>query len=316
MAHMIEGNRMAYAGATPWHGIGQRLTEEDTKGVDRCIVKSGLNWNVGLEQLYTQDGRACPAFATVRDFDRSILGVVGPRYQVLQNIDAFRWFQPFLDSGAATLHTAGCLDSGRRIWVLAHVTDSKQDVVQGDRVDSFILLSNSHDSTMCVRAGFTPIRVVCANTLAAAHGSAGSKLLRVRHTESLQDTLSKIRDVMDLARREFAASIEQYRALASRHINAADLRKYVKQVFNAPEDEKSISGKMQNILSDAIRRAEIGLGNDTPLIRGTLWAAYNGVTESLGWKGRSADKRMNSLWFGSAADTNRRALEVALSMAS
>lgn len=313
MSHQIEGQRMAYAGQVPWHGIGKRIT--DTRSIEGTIVESGLNWTVGLEQLYTQDGRACPAFATVRDFDKSILGVVGPRYQVLQNIDAFRWFQPFLDSGKATLHTAGCLDSGRRVWVLAHVSDSKQEVVSGDRVDSFILLSNSHDGTMCVRAGFTPIRVVCANTLAAAHGNAGSKLLRVRHTASLQDTLAKIGEVMDLARREFSASMEQYRALAARHINATDLRKYVKQVFNAAEDEKAISGKMQNILSDAIRRAEVGLGNEIPLVRGTLWAAYNGITESLGWRGRSADKRMNSLWFGNAADTSRRALDLALSMA-
>lgn len=315
MSHEIEGNRMMYVGETPWHKLGVRLENPPT--VAEGIKAAGLDWGVRLERCQLGDGRPVDAFATIRELDSKILGVVGPRYEVLQNLDAFKFFDPFLESGAATLHTAGCLDEGRRIWVLAHVTNGKQDVVAGDRVDSFILLSNSHDGTLAVRVGFTPIRVVCANTLSMAHNDrAGSQLLRVRHTASVKDTLDKIREVMDAANKQFAASIEQYRALAARHVNATDLRKYVRQVYQAPDDPKDDSSRLHNILADAVQRAEYGKGAQLPLVRGTLWAAYNGVTEALTWaRGANQDKRLNSLWFGSSAELSRRALDVALQMA-
>jgi phage/plasmid-like protein (TIGR03299 family) len=203
------------------------------------------------------------------------------------------------------------------VWVLAHVAGSKTEIVPGDRVDSFILLSNSHDGTLAVRVGFTPIRVVCANTLSMAHSNAGSKLLRVRHTKSVNDTLALIRDVMDLAEKEFAATAAQYRALAARHVNATDLRKYVRQVLQAGDKPEEDSGRMRNLIADIIHRAEYGTGNDATGVRGTLWAAYNGVTEHLTHaRGSDRDARLNSLWFGSSADVSKRALELALAMAS
>jgi phage/plasmid-like protein (TIGR03299 family) len=315
MAHQIEGNRMMYVGETPWHGIGTRLDAPPT--VADGIKAAGLDWTVAMERLQMADGRHVDAYATVREFDRKILGVVGPRYQPLQNIDAFRFFDPFIESKAATLHTAGCLDEGRRVWVLAHVANSKTEIVPGDRVDSFILLSNSHDGRLAVRVGFTPIRVVCANTLAMAHGAAASKLLRVRHTRSVNDTLALIRDVIDLAHKEFAATAAQYRALAARHVNANDLRKYVRQVLQAGDKPEEDSGRMRNLIADIIHRAEYGIGNNIPGVRGTAWSAYNAVTEHLTHvRGSDRDARLNSLWFGSSADVSKRALELALAMAS
>lgn len=315
MAHMIES--MAYVGATPWHGLGEELQEGAS--IAEFIVKSGLNTTVEKRQLYMADGRKVDAFATVRVEDGAILGHhVGPQYTPLQNIDAFRFFQPFLDAGQATLHTAGSLDGGRRVWVLAKITKGLYPIADGDDVEAFSLLSHGHDGTLAVRCGFTPIRVVCQNTLSMAHGSAASKLLRVRHTAAVKDTLEQIRDVMDLARQEFAATAQQYRQLAQRHINATDLRKYVRKVFEVDEqDPKDDSTRIKNIMDDVVSRSILGVGNDMPSVRGSLWTAYNGVTEWLSHaRGNNQDTRLNSLWFGSGADLSKRALEVALAMAS
>jgi hypothetical protein len=74
---------------------------------------------------------------------------------------------------------------------------------------------------------------------------------------------------------------------------------------------------MKNIIEEIVGLAEAGRGNDLPSVRGTLWTAYNGVTEWLTYsRGRSQENRMNSLWFGDGANLNRQALEVALSMAA
>ena len=190
--------KMMFVGETPWHGLGNQLDEAPTIG--EAIDASGLDWEVGLKPLQTTDGTPVSHRATYRKTDGSILGVVGPRYTPLQNRDAFDWFQPFLDAGECNLHTAGSLHSGQKVWVLAQLNRDNSEIVKGDEVCKFILLSNSHDGTTAIRVGYTPIRVVCVNTLAAAHSKhSGSKLIRIRHTRSSKNNLENVRDIMDLS---------------------------------------------------------------------------------------------------------------------
>ncbi len=312
MAHEVES--MFFVRSAPWHGLGTKLDNPPT--VAEAIRAAGLDWHVESEPLHLGDGRAAPAFATVRASDRRILGVVGPKYRPLQNADAFAFFQPFLDAGQARLETAGSLRNGQRVWALARLAGGPLEIVPGDAVERFVLLSNSHDGTLAVRVGFTPIRVVCANTLAMAHGGDASQLIRVRHTASVRDNLEAIRDVMDLANQRFEATAEQYRRLAGRTINQADVKRYVRRVFQVADDAQP-SARLADILLTVEALAEAGRGNDRPLVRGTVWAAYNGVTEYLGAvASRNADSRLNSLWFGDGALTSRRALEIALEMAA
>ena len=319
MAHELEMNtngtaKMFFTGTTPWHGLGTRLQKPPT--VAEGIQAAGLDWTVRLDALQTADGRMTDHNATVRSTDNQVLGVVGPQYRPLQNVDAFQWFQPFLDAGAASLHTAGSLREGRRVWVLARLSGGPLEIAAGDVVERFILLSNSHDGTLAVRVGFTPIRVVCANTLAMAHGSDASKLIRIKHTESCQANLAAVRSVMDAANSQFEATADQYRKLARAGVSRADVKKYIRQVFEVKDDAET-STRLANMMADVLRLCEGGRGNATPAVRGTLWAAYNGVTEFLGTAaGRNQDSRLNSLWFGESANANRRALELALAMAA
>src|SRR5262249_28186145 len=157
---------------------------------------------------------------------------------VLDNA-AFGWFQPFLDAREEALHTAGSLRSGSRIWVLAKLSRDPLVIAEGDTVERFLLLSHGHDGSLAVRCGFTPIRVVCANTLAMAHGSDASKLIRLKHTKDVLENLANVREVMDLANAEFEATAEQYRRLARKSVNQSDLRKYVKRVLKVEDDQEA-----------------------------------------------------------------------------
>jgi phage/plasmid-like protein (TIGR03299 family) len=200
------------------------------------------------------------------------------------------------------------------VWVLAKLNRDPLVIAEGDEVEKFILLSHGHDGSLAVRCGFSPIRVVCQNTLSMAHGSDASKLIRVRHTESVLENLANVREIMDLANAEFEATAEQYRRLARKSVNQADLRKYVRRVLKVEDGQDST--RSRNIVEEIVRLAEAGRGNDLPSVRGTLWTAYNGVSEWLTYnRGRSEDNRLNSLWFGDSALINRLALEVALDMA-
>lgn len=314
MAHEVES--MAYFGGLPWHRLGTALEEADLYEWSSASRKAGLDWEVELVPLVTADTQAKVAHRAVRrTSDARVLGVVGPRYAPLQNRDAFGWFQPFLDAREAALHTAGALRQGSRVWVLAKLNRDPLVIAEGDTVEKYLLLSHGHDGSLAVRAGFTPIRVVCANTLAMAHSADASKLIRLKHTKDLLENLANVREIMDLANAEFEATAEQYRRLARKSINQADLRRYVKKVFKV-EDDRDTGTRMANIMAEVMALAEAGRGNSLPSIRGTYWSAYNGVSEWLTYsRGRSDDNRLNSLWFGDSALTNRHALEVALDMA-
>jgi phage/plasmid-like protein (TIGR03299 family) len=242
--------------------------------------------------------------------------VVGPRFAPLQNRAAFEWFQPFLDGREAALHTAGSLRQGSRVWVLAKLNRDPLVIAPGDEVEKFILLSHGHDGSLAVRVGYTPIRVVCQNTLSMAHSSDASKLIRVKHTRDVHENLANIRQIMDVANAEFEATAEQYRLLVRRSINQEDLRRYVQKVLRI-EDEPSPSTRINHIMDEISRLFEVGRGNDLPSVRGSLWASYNAVTEWLGYqRGRNPQSRLDSLWFGDSATLNRYALEIALAMAA
>jgi phage/plasmid-like protein (TIGR03299 family) len=320
MAHEIE--TMMYVNETPWHGLGTKLNAPPS--IEEAIRCAGLDWNVDLARLQTADGQTAPAFATRRTSDGKILGVVGPDYRVLQNSKAFAFFDPFVKSSEALIETAGSLRQGSRVWVLARINREPSIIVRkaDDVVQKYILLSNSHDGTMAVRVGFTPIRVVCANTLAMAHGDSASKLVRVRHTAKAETSLEALRDVMNLANQQFEATAEQYRRLAEVDINSADLAKYVCRVFSptlADSDDEDVMKKAETsrVLASVTNLFENGRGNNMPGVRGTLWAAYNAVTEYMSYeRGGDRDVRLDRLWFQSGVTTNRRALETAMKLAA
>ena len=311
MAHEIEN--MMYVGNAPWHNLGQRFIVPPT--LDEALVAAGLDWKVGLQDLFMNDGRQVPAKATVRDFDQSVLGVVGPSYHPLQNTEAFDFFRPWIDSGMASIETAGSLRDGKRVFVLAKINSEDSIIVPkaDDRVAKYILLSNSHDGTLAVRAGFTPIRVVCNNTMMMAHDSASSKLIRVRHSKKVVQNLESLRDIMNLANQEFEATAEQFRFLASKQINRTDLEKYIKLIFGKADSETA----GDRVLAKIIPLFEGGRGNDMTGVAGTYWAAYNAVNEYLQYeRGSDEHNRLDGMWFGQGASLNKKALNTAMLLAA
>lgn len=339
---------------TPWHGIGIVISEAPS--IAEGIKLAGLAWDTNVETVYRQvegeDGKVslmaqdefCRAF--VRSDNKKTLGIVGPNTHPLQNTKAFEFFEPFVAAKEASLETAGSLDEGRKVWVMAKINRDNSVIVKGDEVAKFVLLSNSHDGTTAVRVGFTPIRVVCANTLAMAHKDKASKLLRVRHSKKVADNLELIQEAMNLANEEFEATAEQFRFLASRQINAADLRNFVKIVFDMELDDSKLSTRSNNIIREIVskhdnkqmlikqltaqqqvatttalaiveKNMEEGRGTENAASRGTWWTAYNALNEYLNYdRGHTRDTRLNSLWFGQNGTTNNEALQIAIKLAN
>jgi phage/plasmid-like protein (TIGR03299 family) len=322
MAHELEIRNgkasMFYVGETPWHGLGKRLESPPT--VEQGIREAGLDWTVGMKPLFTGDGEKVDHRATYRVSDGKLFGVVGPGYTPVQNSEAFGWFQPLIEDGAVSLHTAGSLQGGRKVWMLAKVNKPALEIAEGDIVERFVLLSNSHDGSRAVRVGFTPIRVVCSNTLKMAHDAddEANRLIKVLHTKNVLVALDKLRDMMNVANASFEATAEQYRKLAAFRISRADLRKYVKTVLGVDkQDESILPAQTMNKIRSILVLAEKGRGNDNRTVKDTLWTAYNGITEYLGTEhGRNQESRLDGLWFGAGANVSQKALEIAIGMAS
>lgn len=327
MAHEFESGFFTRVPA--WHKLGTVVQDAPTIG--EAIKLAGLDWLVEERTLWCGDpvvkpdaGSIAPVNAKLvpthkglyRDSDGTLLGIVNRDYHVFQNAKAFNWFQPFLDSGLVKLDAAGSLRQGRTIWVLAKIVGADADVVKGDSIEGYLLLSNAHDGSQAVRGQFTTTRVVCANTLGSAHSKADKgieRYLSVRHMRMLDIGMETIAKAVDIAQRSFALTLEQYKALALCGCDETMLRKYVREVFDykdKPEED------MPSAWEHIAKAYHGGPGVGTiPGVSGSWWAAYNAVTDWVDHgtgRGRGEDSRLHASWFGRNAVRRSHALELAV----
>ena len=323
-----EHDRIAYFGEVPWHGIGTQAARPMT--TSEALTLAEKNWTVSLRPVYFHEREAaihksdcalhngpalppgpcdCGAsnipfvldadhFVVVRDDIMLPLGIVGNRYTPVQNTDAFSFLDGLIGEAEAMVHTTGSLYNGKKIWVLVQLPGYIK--VKDDDVGKFLLLANAHDGSMSLTLKMTPIRVVCANTLASSMHSHGSTW-NLRHTLSLPTKIEAARAAIGLASQRFEKTGELYQFLGDHDMTVTEMDAYLKAMFpdtddnNGPIDgAEAIRGKVLALFEGQ------GKGLDTPNIRRTAWAAYNALTEYLNWQvGRKTDARMQSIWFGS-----------------
>lgn len=309
-----------YAGKAAWHGLGTVLPEgSDTLyDVGLALEASGCGFHtekvptfINLNGEIKETGH----YSTVRTDTGAILGNVGERYQVLQTVEQFSWFQPFLDTREVSFEACLALRGGAVVSVLARI-QREDEKVGNDHIRKYLLLASSHDGSIATHIGFTPIRVECMNRLRMAMSDNQSALFKIRHTKSQQDALTQVQQTIDLIDREFKATAEQYRRLAECGIKIDDLQKYVKLVLQIKDNEE-ISTRKKNIMDTIVRMAISGIGQSGDERDLSYWTAYQGVTEYVTHNaGRTAENRFISGNFGVNGQLNQRALDLALQLAN
>jgi phage/plasmid-like protein (TIGR03299 family) len=305
------------ANGVPWHGLGTPVNGLAT--AEQAIVAAGLDWNVNVEDMaLAADGRKVPNhFAVVRSDNRAVLGVVGNRFEPLQNRKAFAAFDAPVGAGEAIYETAGSLGIGEKVWLLAKLPDSFE-VVPGDVVKKYVLLAMGHDGSMSVKLGKTVVRVVCQNTLNLAM-SAKDNFVSIRHTGDVSKRTQEAFVVLGIVKKQYAEIENFFKHLASRPLFGENLKGVVNAIFPNPEGEK-VSTRLTNIRDTVLFRIENGKGTDLPGVRGTAWGAFNGVVEYLDHfrvqKGAEDDaegarsRRMDAILFGNVATTRERAAKI------
>lgn len=316
MAALVE--EMFSVKERPWHGLGHVIQTAPT--IEEGIKLAGLDWTVDLKEVAV-DGKVVQGYkAAMRSSDNSCLGIVTNQYKTLQNKDAFNFFEPFLDTEQASLETAGSLKNGKRVFILAKLNrdDMIIDEKTNDRVEKYLLLSNAHDGTAAVKVGYTPIRVVCNNTLTAAEESVDSSLIRVTHRGDVLGSLDMVRDAMNAIDASFKTTEEMYKKLASvKNIKSEDIKKYVQAVYSIQDMNKNFED------NTAITEEEISSQRKKLIARveelfelepvKSAWTMYNSMNYVFNHeRGRSMESRYNSVWFESGKRLDKQALKVAL----
>jgi phage/plasmid-like protein (TIGR03299 family) len=309
---------MMYAGAAPWHRLGKRLDAPATAA--EAITAAGLDYSVELQSLKTEtDLRVPRRKAVVRTDTKAVLGVVSRGYSPIQNRTCFDFLDSVVAENGLRYHTAGALGKGERIWMLARLPSHIRVKNSDDVTEKFLLLSNSHDGSSALRCFFTPIRVVCANTLTLAHLQHRGEGITIRHRGNLA---AKARDALGLAQVFFDDLEGRIDRLASHSPTSAQLQVYFKTLFPDPEERRAT--RAENVRTALTELFESGMGQDIPQIRHTAWAAFNAVSEYVDHvkptRGRDDDdrtsKRLESSLFGTGAALKSRAFDLALRMAA
>lgn len=311
---------MFYVGDKPWHELGTELKQPATAA--QALAAAQLDWRVVKAPLYLfGKNRLLPAqgrYAVVPE-DRfgtdecPVFGIVGEQYQPLQNREAFSFFDPIVGEGAAIYHTAGALGQGERIWMLAQLPGDI--VVAGrEKVEKYVLLSNSHDGESSIQVKFTPIRVVCENTLTLA--LSYGRTVRVAHLGDMQQRLEQARKLLGFMNETFRTLESRFNAMVAVKLNGEALEAYLQRVFPNPKDpdDHAAMKRAENNRHWAGYFFARGKGNNEPAVKGTLWAAYNGVTEFVDHCDRRQNpvvgpdpKRLQSVWFGEGYQAKARA---------
>jgi len=311
---------MMYAGEVPWHGLGTRLEEPAT--AREAIEAAGLNYLAELKALQTAEGKPVPQRrAVVRSDSGEVLGVVGKSYVPVQNYQAFGFLDAIVAGGGLRYHTAGALGKGERVWLLAKLPTHIRVKGGDDIVEKFLLLSNTHDGTAALRTFFTPIRVVCQNTLNLALQKQGSHGISILHKGDLATKIQEAQRVLGLAETFYADAEAKIEILASHYPNTDQIQEFFATLYPDPHDADS--SRARNVRSRLTEIFETGVGLDMPDIRGTTWAAYNAVTEWVDHHRPTraanptvrASRRLESAWFGSGAKLKSKAWNEALALA-
>jgi phage/plasmid-like protein (TIGR03299 family) len=302
---------MFYFGETPWHRLGRKLDQPATAA--QAIEAAGLDYKVVKRPLFTKISRQNVLipdhFATVRSDNGVVLGCVGSRYEPVQNRDAFGFFDPLVDRDEAIYHTGGVLGKGEKIWLLAKLPGYIRVGKSNDLIEKYLLLYNSHDGSSHIRIKLTPIRVVCNNTLSVAL-SGTEQEVKIKHTATAPAKLEEAHTLLGLTNHLFDQLSYIFNRMALRKVTDRELVQYVKTLI---PDNPEAAG---NTRTENLRKKILDIHatqRDAIIHRGTLFGAYNAVTELVDHVSTTEDpsKRLKSMWFGSGEKLKQRAFSLA-----
>lgn len=323
MAHELDINdktgeaAMLNAGTNklPWHGLGHQFGQE-LATAEEAIKYGGLDFNVSKRELIANlDGvetKVHNKFLTVRDDRSQILGVVGKDYTVLQNKEAFSFFDAVVEEGSAVYETAGSIMGGRKIWIMAKLPEYiKIGNSKNDEIQPYVTLMNAHDGKGAVIAFIHLTRIVCNNTLQAAIKGAISKV-SIRHSTNVKTKVEDAHKILNIANQYTNEIKNIFDDMAQIKATPELITNYMDALY--PVNEWAKNTKHRDRVCDTITDLmDYGTGQDTDAAKGSLYGLFNAVTHFLDHNKtyKNNDNKLDSIWFGPSSQKRQEAFEIA-----
>lgn len=231
---------MFYVREVPWHGLGTRIMNAPTS--KEALGLAGLDWQVVQEPIYTETEELIEGYkANVRDSDRKVLGVVTDRYKVIQNDEAFAFTDELLGEGVR-YETAGSLQGGKKVWLLAHMPH--EYIISGERISPYLVFSNTHDGSGAIKVALTPIRVVCNNTLNLALNTAKRSWSMI-HTGDIKGKMEEAKNTLFMAEKYMDELGKEFEKMKMHTLTDTKVMQYIEELL--PVDEGATSQQIRNM---------------------------------------------------------------------
>lgn len=222
---------MFYTREKPWHGLGTRVEEAPTSKA--ALELAGLNWKVLQKPIYTSSGIPIKGYkANVRETDQNILGIVTDRYKVVQNDEAFKFTDNLLGEGMR-YETAGSLQDGKRIWLLAKLPH--EYIIGGEQISPYLVFTNTHDGSGAIKVAVTPVRVVCSNTLNLALSTAKRSWSTI-HTGDINGKMDDARETLQLAGKYMNCLGKEFNNLQQKKISERKVMEFIEELLPEPDN--------------------------------------------------------------------------------
>jgi len=320
MAHLVE--QMAYVGATPWHGLGNRLTQKQSLEVWQH--EAGMNWKIQDSPVHFKSD-TIGTLGSIHSFPeqkvlyrsdtKAPLSVVSNRYQVVQPREVLEFYRDLTEVSGYELETAGVLKGGRKFWALAR-TGQETALKGNDQVSGYLLLATSCDGTLATTATPTTVRVVCNNTLTISLNGT-SRAIKVPHNTRFDS--QAVKKQLGIAVSQWDEFMYRMHALAERKVQWTEAMSFFMDVLCDTSAHDAIPNVLPN--KRAMEKVQSlyegkGRGSDMESARGTAWGLLNAVTEYVDHerRARSSEYRTDSAWFGQGAVIKQKALNSALQL--
>lgn len=319
----------------PMYGGITTMLDKPPKSIDAALKIGGMDWRtiatanayVSLEgEIKISPNRK----SLLRSDTGNLMEIVPLEWPILQNTEAFRLFQPLIDRGEFELQTGFTIDN--RVILTGEILQSKGDVVPGDQVKNYLMISNPNKYGKSIEIAFLPHRIFCSNMMANIQRTISQtkynkglsmalseKVARIRHTSTMRENLELMADLIQIEKASFDIALHEYQAMSKIQITATQLIEIYSKTFAVEKDEVTDHAHYNTIVNNF----ESGIAIDHPKVAGTGWAAYNAITQftthqrgSRGSdEGDRAIARLNSLYFGESAKITERAHSAILALA-
>lgn len=329
MSHMLDFSKGKAAFASyrqlAWHNYGH-IFEEQPQSIHQLAEAAGLDFNVEkLPNVHRlPDGSEVVSdnsFFTYRKDTNTILGdKLGKEYTVLDNEEVLSIVEPLLKDQRLQFETAGVIRNGSRIFLTGKLTDPMV-IDSRDVVDNYFVIFNSHDGSLSVMTFYTPIRIVCNNTLQMAFNQTKDKIT-IRHSTNVRQRTIEATKILTTAKANAEIFVERAQHLKKQSWTERKFFDYIANIFMTPEEMTKagtgqhplefLSSRKRNIITGVLDFSESGVGQQEA-IPGSAWWAYNAVTGYYAHKEFTNDEKyLESNLFGAGHSTMTKALNLAV----